>query len=580
MIAIRMLLAVVVLAAAAGCQPGEPETRGPGRTAEAATLVLHGGRIVTMDPDRPEAEAMAIGGARILAVGSTDAIASYRGPETEVIDLQGATAMPGLIDGHLHFPRMGAKLRQLFLDETRSASEVVEVVRREADRTAPGAWIVGHGWHTVTWDRPEYPDHAALSRAAPDHPVFLIGMATHAAWVNARALELAGIDRATPDPPGGQIVRDPTTGEPTGILLETAQQLVSRLLPPETDETRRADLRAASAAALRLGLTTVHDGGLDDDSIRLLRSMVDDGTLGVRLYVMRSVANPAALDEALATPPLIGHGDGRLTVRTLKVFADGALGARGAALLEPYNDAPGERGLVQNDEEALFEIVRRAGEAGYQVAIHAIGDRGNRIALNAIERAQKALPGRDLRPRIEHAQVLAREDIPRFGALGVIASMQPIHCTMDMGFTEPRVGPARARGAYAFRSLLDSNARVAAGSDTPAFPIDYNNPMWGIHAAVTRQDRAGEPPGGWYPDERVSVLEALRMFTLGAAYAAIEENEKGSLTPGKLADVTVLSRDILTIPAGEIPQVEAVMTIVGGRVVYRRPGGGVLSLEF
>jgi predicted amidohydrolase YtcJ len=542
---------------------------------ETADLILLNGHVVTMDADRPTAQALASRGGRILAVGSTDEIDRYRGAQTETIDLRGATAVPGLIDAHLHFPKMGAKMRHLFLDKATSAEAIVDIVRDRAGRAGPGEWITGQGWHTVVWTRREYPDHVELSRATPDNPVMLVGMATHASWVNARALKLAGIDRNTPDPPGGQILKDPKTGEPTGILLETAQRLVSRVMPAETGEMRRQDLVRANESALRLGLTSVTDAGLDDEWIALVKDLVESGAIDVRVNVMRSLGGPGpALDRMVTEKPEIGFGNGRLTVRTFKVYADGALGARGAALLDPYSDRPGETGLVQNSEDDLFEIVRKAGEAGWQVAIHAIGDRGNRIALNAIERARNALPGRDLRARIEHAQVLAPADIARFGPLGAIASMQPIHCTMDMGFTEARVGPERVRGAYAWRSLLDSGARIAAGSDTPGFPLDYNNPLWGIHAAVTRQDLDAQPPGGWYPGQRVTRMEALRMFTADAAYAAFEEDIKGSLTPGRLADVTVLSKDILSIPEAEIPHVAVVMTIVGGRVAYRRSREG------
>jgi hypothetical protein len=359
------------------------------------------------------------------------------------------------------------------------------------------------------------------------------------------------------------------------MLLETAQRLVSRAMPPETDEVRRQDFLRANESALRLGMTSVHDAGLDDDWLRVLKGLVEQGKIDVRVNVMRSLpVTGGALDPRLTEKPEIGLWNGKLTVRTFKVYADGALGARGAALLEPYSDRPNETGLVQNAEDDLFTILETAGRHGWQVAIHAIGDRGNRVALDAIARARDALPGRDLRPRIEHAQVLASTDIPRFKALGAIASMQPIHCTMDMGFTETRVGPQRVRGAYAFRSLIDSGARVAAGSDTPGFPIEYNNPLWGIHAAVTRQDIEGRPSGGWYPEQRATRMEALRMFTLDAAYAAFEEDSKGSLAPGKLADITVLSKDILSIPEAEIAHVEAVMTIIGGRVAYRRDARG------
>jgi predicted amidohydrolase YtcJ len=396
-------------------------------------------------------------------------------------------------------------------------------------------------------------------------------MATHAAWVNENALHLAGITAQTPDPPGGRILKDPATGKPTGILLETAQALVSRHIPLETRDARKATMRLSGETLARLGLTGAHDAGVSFEDVELYKELVAEGALPIRLDVMLRVAGAGPeLDAILAQPPQIGLGDYQLTVRTIKVFADGALGARGAALLEPYSDSPAESGLLQNSEDDLHALVKKSMQAGYQVAIHAIGDRGNRIALNAIERAMKEFPGSDARHRIEHAQILSLEDIPRFARLGVLPSMQPVHAPTDMGFAESRVGPQRMRGGYAWQSLLDTGARVVGSSDTPAFPIDYTNPLWGIHAAVTRQDQNGRPAGGWHPEQRVSRLDALRMFTINAAYAAFADDLRGSITAGKLADITVLSKDILTIPEAEILQTEVVMTIVGGRIVYRR----------
>lgn len=536
-----------------------------------ADLIFTHGNIITVDPAGPRAEFIAIRRDRIAAVGSDAEIERYRGEATVVIDLKGQTAVPGLIDAHEHFPRIGKRLKQVFLDKTRSVDEALAIVRSELQKAKPGEWVIGQGWHTVTWNHKAYPDHAELSRMSPGNPVFLVGMASHAAWVNQEALRLAGIGKDTPDPPGGQILRDSDSGAPTGILLETAQDLVSRLLPPETRASRKEEIRLSVETALRFGLTGMHDAGVDAEIVEIYKELVAEGQLNVRLYVMLDVPNAGpVLDEYLKHPPVIGLGDNRLTVRSFKAYADGALGARGAALLEPYSDSPGHTGLVQNSEDELYRLVEKSARAGYQVAIHAIGDRGNRNALNAIQRAQEALPGKELRARIEHAQILSPADIPRFARLGVIASMQPIHCTMDVGFAEQRVGPGRVKGGYAWRSLLSSGARVAAGSDTPAFPVDYNNPLWGIHAAITRQDHEGKPPGGWYPDQKVSRMDALRMYTIHPAYAAFEEDIKGTLAPGKLADLTILSKDILTIRELEILQTEVLMTVVGGKVAYRK----------
>ncbi len=538
---------------------------------EPAEVIFVNGRFITLDETRPEAEAIAVRGERILAVGSRDEIEKHRGDETEVVDLEGLTVVPGLIDAHEHFPDIGKRVQQVFLDETRSAAEALEIVKRELEKLPPGEWLVGQGWHTVSWNGADYPGKEELSRISPDNPVYLVGMASHAAWVNAKALELAGITKDTPDPPGGRILKRKDTGEPTGILLEEALDLVSRHLPLETRETRKADVRRSIETALRFGLTGMHDAGSNAGTVGIFKELLAEGAFPFRLYVMLDVPDAGAvLDSYLDEPPEIDLGDHRLTVRCFKAYADGALGARGASLLEPYSDDPEATGLIQNSEDELARLIEKAGQKGYQVAIHAIGDRGNRSTLNAVERAQKSLPGKDLRVRIEHAQIVAPPDIPRFASLSVIASMQPIHATMDMGFAETRVGPGRIQGGYVWQSLLSSGARVAAGSDTPSFPVVYNNPLWGIHALVTREDGEGKPEGGWYPAQKVSRLDALKMYTLHPAYAAFEENVKGSISKGKLADLTVLSKDILAIPEEEIRDTEVVMTVVGGRVVYRR----------
>ena len=552
-------LALSLCAFLAGCRSEPP-----------ADLILRGGNIVTVDSAVPRAQALAVREDRIVAVGTDQEVERLRGSQTRVIDLAEKTAVPGLIDAHLHFPGIGKLLSTVFLDTTKSPAEAIAIVAREVKKAGPGEWIVGQGWHTVEWGQ-GYPDNRALSQASPDNPVFLVGMATHAAWANDRALQIAGVTAATPDPPGGRILKDSKTGRPTGILLETAQALVSRHIPSETREARKSTMRLSGETLASLGLTGAHDAGASPDDVELYQELLAEGALPIRLDVMLRVPGRGPeLDAILSQPPRIGLGDNRLSVRTIKVFADGALGARGAALLAPYSDSPGESGLLQNSEDDLAALVRQSMEAGYQVAIHAIGDRGNRIALDAIERAMQELPGRDARHRVEHAQIVALEDIPRFARLGVLPSMQPIHAPTDMGFAEARVGPERIKGGYAWRSLLDSGARLVASSDTPAFPIEYTNPLWGIHAAVRRQDQHGRPPGGWYPEQRVSRLDALRMYTINAAYASFADDVRGSISPGKLADLTVLSKDILSIPEAEILQTQVVMTIVGGRIVYER----------
>lgn len=538
---------------------------------EQASLILTNGNIITIENEIPKAEAIAIKDERIIAVGSKKDIEKYKGEETKEIDLQGKTALPGLIDAHIHFPLLGQRLKQLYLDNTTNFQQVLDIVADQVKKAKPGEWITGRGWHTVYWKTKEYPDNSELNKISPDNPVFLIGMATHAALVNEKALQLAGITKKTPDPPGGQILKNPQTGEPTGILLEKAQDLVSKLFPPETDELIKENIKLSIQTALKMGLTEVHDPGVGYDIIKVYKELLEEDELNIRLYVMFLVPDGGKiLEEFIKHPPEIGLGNNKMTLRCIKVFVDGALGARGAALLEPYSDSPEDTGLIRNSEEEIYKVVSKSMKAGYQVAIHAIGDRGNRIVLDAIERALKEVPTEDHRMRIEHAQILSPEDIPRFAKLGIIPSMQPIHCPMDMGFTEDRVGPKRVKGAYNWKSLLKSGARIAGGSDTPAFPVHYTHPLWGIYAAVTRQDNQGNPPGGWYPEERVTRLDALKMYTINAAYAAFEEDIKGSLAPGKLADLTILSKDILSIPESEILETEVLMTIVGGRIVYQK----------
>jgi hypothetical protein len=541
------------------------------RNQEQASLILMNGNVITVHPEKPKAEAIAIKDDRLIAVGSNKDMEKHKGDQTEILDLQLKTVVPGLIDSHMHFPLLGKRVKELYLDETKCVEETIDIVAKEARKAKPGEWIMGQGWHTVNWKAKSYPDNRELNKISPYNPVFLLGMASHAAWVNEKALQLAGINKNTADPPGGKILRNSETGEPTGILLEKAQNLVTKLFPPETQERKKENVRLSIQTALRMGLTEVHDAGVGYDDIRIYKELLKENKLPIGLYVMFLVSNGGSvLDEFIKNPPETGLGNNRLTLRCIKVLVDGALGARGAALLAPYDNRPEESGLLRLSEEETFKIVYKCIMAGYQVAIHAIGDRGNRIALNSIEKALKAVQAQDTRIRIEHAQILALEDIPRFAQLGIIPSMQPIHFPMDMGFAEARVGTERMKGAYAWKSLLKTGAKVAGGSDVPSFPVDYSNPLWGIYAAITRKDNQGNPLGGWYPEQKVSRLEALKMYTIYAAYAAFEEDIKGSLAPGKLADLTILSKDIMSIQEHEILKTEVLMTIVGGKIVFQK----------
>lgn len=535
--------------------------------AQTADLELTNANVVTMDAARPRAEAVAIQGERILAVGTAAEIARRRGPATRTIDLRGRTVVPGLIDGHLHFFRLGAdRGRALDLSEARSEAEAAAQVRRLAARVPAGEWILGDGWHTGNWASPAWPGRASLDEAAPNHPVFLGGMHSHASWANGKALAAAGITRATPDPSGGTIFRD-QAGEPTGVLLEDAQALVRSKLPRE-DEPLAESIRKSVRLALSYGFTGAHDMGTTREAVAAYRELIDKGELSFRVNAIPRVVNAGALlDEILAAGPLEGYGGNRLSVRGVKVSIDGALGARGAALLAPYSDEPGAIGVIRVPYDQLYFIVEKSLRKGFNVAIHAIGDRGNQMALDAVEQALQRVPTPDHRIRVEHAQVVRPLDLPRFGRLGVLASVQWIHATLDMPWAEARVGSERIRSSYAWRTLLDTGARLVGGSDEGAASF---SPFLGLHAAITRQDANGSPPGGFYPDQRLTPYEALRSYTLDAAYASFEEDVKGSIVPGKLADLAVLSKDVLSVPPAEILATEALLTIVGGRVVFER----------
>lgn len=586
-IAIALRSCCVILAACAAPATGERAAPTPGaaataRTAPApASLVLRSGRVITVDPDRPAARAIAIVGDRIVAVGSDAEIARHVGPSTRVIDLGGLTAIPGFIEGHGHFTGIGDAMQILDLTAVRNWDEVVDMVAAAVRTARPGEWIRGRGWHQEKWNaRPAdhvegFPTHASVSAVSPDNPVALTHASGHAAFFNQKAMDLAGVGRETPDPAGGEILKD-ERGAPTGVFRETAQGLVSRAIEAEqvrrSPALRREDVRRAMRLAdrhcLAHGVTSFQDAGSSFSTIDVAREMAEAGELGVRLWIMVRESN-ARLDAQLAANRMVGVGEHHLTVRAIKRTIDGALGARGAWLLEPYSDAPASSGLNTAAIPDVEETARLAREHGFQLCVHAIGDRANREVLDLYERAFRddpsALPRS--RWRIEHAQHLSADDIPRFGKLGVIASMQGIHCTSDAPWVEPRLGAARAAtGAYVWQSLLRSGAVVTNGTDAPVESVD---PIRSYYATVTRRTDAGTQ---FHPEQSMSRTEALESYTRHAAWAAFEEDLKGSLTPGKLADIVVLSRDITTCPEEQILDTEVVWTIVGGRVRYSRDG--------
>ncbi|MGH7541500.1 MAG: amidohydrolase [Gemmatimonadota bacterium] len=547
---------------------------------QTADLVLRGGKVVTMDESRPQAEAVAVVGDRIAAVGSDAEIAGWIGDGTRVIELAGRLAIPGFIEGHGHF--MGIGRAQMILDLTtvRSWQEIVDMVAEAAAGAEPGEWIEGRGWHQEKWDVPPdpmvegLPVHDALSAVSPDHPVVLTHASGHASFVNGKALALAGITADTPNPEGGEIVRD-ASGEPTGALRETAQRLVgrarSRADSAQSPEERRAEMRTMARLAfeelLSKGITSFQDAGSSFGTIEFLEGLADEGALPVRLYVMVRDSYEE-MREKLAETRTVGYADDHLTVRSIKQVVDGALGSHGAWLLQPYADLERSSGLATNPPEEIERVARIAIRHGYQVNTHAIGDRGNREVLDVYERVLRDHPEADEpRWRIEHAQHLDPADIPRFAELGVIASMQAIHACSDGPWVIQRLGETRAaQGAYVWRDLIDSGAVVTNGTDAPVEDVD---PLASYHCTVTRLLNDGSR---FFPDQALSRERALRTYTINNAYAAFEEDLKGSLTPGKLADITVLSHDILTVPEEHILDTEVLYTIVGGEVLFEAEG--------
>jgi predicted amidohydrolase YtcJ len=547
-----------------------------GPRVEPADLVLTNGRVATVDPAKPVVEALAVRGDRVVAVGSSRDIKAYIGQKTEVIDLAGRFAMPGFIESHAHFTGVGSAKMQLELMKTRTWDDIVAMVADAAKKTKPGEWIVGRGWHQEKWDRKPaqtvegFPTHELLSKAAPDNPVVLTHASGHATIANAKAMELAGITRKTANPAGGQIVRD-AKGDATGVFKETASGLVrkaygearARRTPDQVSADSDREVELADREFLSKGITSVHDAGASFETIDRYKRFAEGGKLGVRLYVM--VDEDAAADTArLQKYRMVGAANNHLTVRAIKAYMDGALGSRGAWLLEPYADLPTSAGLNVRPIEQLSETATRAIENDYQLCIHAIGDRANRETLNLYEAALKAHPDKkDPRWRIEHAQHIAAPDIARFGQLGVIASMQGIHCTSDAPYVLARLGPQRAEeDAYVWQKLMKTGAVVANGTDAPVEEVD---PLPGYYALVTRKEKNGQV---FYGEQRMSRDEALKAYTLNGAYAAFEEALKGQLAPGRLADITVLSTDITKAPEEDIQKAQVVYTIVGGRVLY------------
>jgi predicted amidohydrolase YtcJ len=562
-------LAGLILAGLSGCAKKE----------QPADLVLTNGKIVTMDEGLPVAEGLAVRGDRIVTVGSAKKIKSYIGESTQVINLEGKLAIPGFVDSHAHFTGVGEAKMVLDLTKTKNWGEIVAMVGEAAREAAPGEWIRGRGWHQEKWDQTTDPSvdglpyHHDLSAVSPDNPVLLTHASGHSCLANAKAMELAGITKATTDPPGGEIVRDPA-GRPIGAFRETAQRLVGRAMAHSETKRTEAERTAEERKAIELaveeclskGITSLHDAGASFATIDLYKSLAEEGKLGIRIYAMIGESNDR-LQEGLPRYRIEGAGQNHLTVRSIKRLLDGALGAHGAWLLEPYSDLTSSTGLNTTPLDEIKETARLAIENGFQLCTHAIGDRANREILDIYEETSSTHPDKkDLRWRVEHAQHLSPADIPRFGGLGVIPSMQGVHCTSDGPWVIKKLGEERAReGAYVWRKLIAGGAVICNGTDAPVEDVD---PIPSFYATVSRKMKDGAV---FFPEERLTREEALRTYTLNGAYAAFQEDVLGSLQPGKLADITVLSQDIMTVPEDEILKTEVVMTIVGGRVLYQKP---------
>jgi predicted amidohydrolase YtcJ len=523
---------------------------------QTADLVIVNARVYTVNPLAPSARAIAVKAGKIVAVG--DDVTSYIGPETKRIDVQGKAVIPGFIDSHGHMLELGANLSSLDLHGVASVLEIQAMVANRARSRKPGEWITGFGWDQNLWAQKQFPNKDLLDTAAPDNPVVLSRVDGHAIWVNSEALALAGLKDDVPDPPGGRVIRD-EAGHPTGVFMDNAMGMIKT--PEKTLAEREADLEAAAKLCARIGLTTVHDAGIAAPTLQAYRNLIQKNRLPMRINAMISGGDRDLWNSYLKAGPEIGDF---LTVRSVKLYADGALGSRGASLLAPYSDDPNNSGLTITGRATIEKFAREAVQGGFQVCTHAIGDRANHEVLMAYATALKGK--NDKRFRVEHAQVIAPEDFARFRDNSVVASMQPTHATSDMPWAALRLGPARILGAYAWQTMLKLGVHVAFGSD---FPVENPNPIWGFYAAITRQDRKGNPPDGWFPDQRLTRAEALRSWTIEGAYAAFQEKTKGSIEPGKLADFVVLSDDIMQVAPERILKTRVTMTVVNGRVVYQ-----------
>ena len=528
-----------------------------------ADTVFIKGHILTMNESEPIAEAFAVKDDLILKVGnSEDILRDF--PGAYVVDLYGQTVMPGIVESHGHLLTLGQSFLELNLEGTKTPEEAIKKVEEKIRNSSPGEWIIGWGWDEGSW-AVNYPNSEALDRISGENPVYLRGLHGFASWVNSRALELAGIDSSTKNPDDGEIIKDPQTGIPTGILTNRAQEFIEAILPPMSQSQIEKALKLAQQECLKYGLTSVHEARVSQKMLDAFNSLKERGELDIRIYAMLDWTDKDLIDSYLEKGPEIDP-DHLLTARCIKIFVDGALGSRGAALFEPYSDDPSTTGVIETPEESVMQLTKRSLLSGFQVAVHAIGDRGNRITLDAYRKALSEVPVKDYRLRVEHAQVVALEDIPKFAPLGIVLSMQPPHATSDMSWAETRIGQQRIKGAYAWRSFLDTGIHLALNSD---FPGESLNSFFGMYAAETRQSPDGLPVGGWYPEQRLTRAEVLKAYTVEAAYSGFEETIKGKIVKGMLADFIILSDDIMTISSKDLLDLRVKQTYVSGQLKYK-----------
>ena len=506
---------------------------------------------------------LVIDSGKVMAIGDDRLVENFS--DAIIIDGQGKTLIPGITDAHGHVSSLGYTLLQIDLRDTSSARQAATQIADYAQKKPYLNWIRGRGWNQVLWPGQQFPSAKILDELVSDRPIWLERIDGHAGWANSKALALAGINANTISPPGGEILRD-AEGQPTGILIDNAMNIINQVLPLPSAEELAAALDAATTHLLSLGITSTHDAGVSANENRFYTDLAQQKKLAVRLYGMISSTDPE-LGSILASGPTVDDND-LYSVKSVKVYTDGALGSRGAAMLEPYQDRPDHSGLLLTSQQQLRSIFNAAIKANFQVAIHAIGDKGNQIGLDEVEYAYATIGGQNLRHRMEHAQIVALADIPRFKELNVIPSMQPTHATSDMNMAEDRIGAERLKGAYAWRSFLDQGSRLVSGSD---YPIELANPFHGIHAAVTRQDKGNQPENGWIPEQAITIEEAMRSFTIDAAWAAHQENVLGGLSPGKWADFILIDQDLFTIPSQDLWKTEVLQTWLAGKQVYKKP---------